>query len=57
LCFKAVTQDALGNRREAARNYRKFIEIASPQNGLQIVEMVARARLRVRELESADNSQ
>jgi serine/threonine protein kinase len=57
LCFKAATQDALGNRREAARSYRKFIEIASPQNGLQIVAMVARARLRVRELESAGNSQ
>jgi tetratricopeptide (TPR) repeat protein len=53
LFSKAVTQDALGNRRESTRSYRKFIEIASPQNDAQIVAMVAQARLRVRELEFA----
>jgi serine/threonine protein kinase len=55
LIGKAILQDALGSRREAARSFRKFLEIASPQNEPQIVAMVARARLRVRELESEDN--
>lgn len=52
---KAMTEDAMGRYGEARQSYRKFIEIASPQNEPQIVAMGAQARLRVRELESADN--
>jgi serine/threonine protein kinase len=53
LIGKAIHQDALGSRREAARSFRKFIEVASPQNEPQAASLVAQARLRLRQLESA----
>ena len=57
LIGKAILQDALGSRREAARSFRKFLEIASPQNEPQASSLIAQARLRLRQLESSGNSQ
>ncbi|MGP8021422.1 MAG: tetratricopeptide repeat protein [Limisphaerales bacterium] len=44
---KAILEDALGWRREAALSYRKFIEIATPQ----YAQRIAHARKRLQELE------
>jgi tetratricopeptide (TPR) repeat protein len=51
----ATLHDALGNRREAARSFRKFLEIASPENEPQAASLIAQARLRLRALEPAGN--
>ena len=45
---KALLEDALGWRREAALSYRKFIELAPPQHS----QHIAYARQRLLELES-----
>jgi tetratricopeptide (TPR) repeat protein len=46
--IKADSEDALGRRREAALSYRKFLELAGPQDA----QFVAGARERLVELES-----
>lgn len=49
---QALVEDALGRRREAALGYRKFIELAAPQDAQQVGHAVAHARQRLVELES-----
>jgi hypothetical protein len=45
---KAFSENALGRKREAALSYRKFIELAGPQDE----QFVTHARQRLVELES-----
>ena len=46
---KALSEDILGRRREAVNNYRKYLELASPQ----ATKEIAFARQRIQELERA----
>jgi serine/threonine protein kinase len=57
LFSKAVLQDTLGSLGEAARSFRKLIEVASRQNDPQTAPLVAQARLRLREMESSSDRQ
>lgn len=46
---KAAQEDALGRRREAAKNFQKYLEVALPED----TELIAAARQRLQELRAS----